>query len=157
MDVVTLVIALAVITVPFALAGIVTTLAITRTRAPVGRLYAADLFGAAAGCLAAVVLLDRTSLSAAAFAATAAAAMGTLCFRRAAGLSRGVVAPLTVALALIATGANVVAEPIHVRYTKARPIWDHAGPAQPVEQPRPRARLRASRRGRVLLGARRGR
>jgi hypothetical protein len=124
MDVVTLVIALAVITVPFALAGIVTTLAITRTHAPVGRLYAADLFGAAAGCLAAVVLLDSTSLSAAAFAATAAAAIGGLCFRRAAGLSWGVVAPLTVVLALIAIGANVVAEPIHVRYPKARHVWD---------------------------------
>ena len=54
-----------------ALGGIVTTLALTRTHAPVGRLYAADLLGAAIGCLAAVVLLDTTNLSAAAFAATA--------------------------------------------------------------------------------------
>ena len=49
MDLVVLTLSLAVVTAPFACGGIVTTLALTRTHAPVGRLYAADLFGAAIG------------------------------------------------------------------------------------------------------------
>ncbi|MCC6988147.1 MAG: hypothetical protein IT181_04075, partial [Acidobacteria bacterium] len=46
MDLVVLALALGIVAAPFALGGIVTTLALTRTDAPVGRLYAADLLGA---------------------------------------------------------------------------------------------------------------
>lgn len=127
MDVVVLALAMAVVTVPFALGGVVTTLALTRTNAPVGRLYAADLVGAAIGCLAAVVLLDATNLSAAAFAATAVAASGALAFRRAAGLGAGLAVPVTLACALVAFGLNARGEAIRVLYPKNRLAW-----SQPV-------------------------
>lgn len=123
MDVVVLAIAMAVIATPFALGGVVTTLALTRTHAPVGRLYAADLFGAATGCIAAVLLLDHANLSTAAFAAAATAAAGALCFRRAAGLRRGVLAPAVLTVAALAAAANVSTEPIRVLYPKNRQAW----------------------------------
>jgi hypothetical protein len=122
MDVVVLALVLAVIAVPFAVSGIVTTLALTRTHAPVGRLYAADLIGAATGCLVAVWLLDHTNLSTAAFAAGATGAVGAICFRRAAGLDTGLVVPGALVLAL-AAAMNVAAEPVHVLYPKNRQAW----------------------------------
>ncbi len=124
MDLVVLALSLGIIATPFALGGIVTTLALTRTHAPVGRLYAADLLGAAIGCLAAVVLLDTTNLSAAAFAATAVAALGALAFRRAAGLSLGLAVPVTLVLALVAMGGNVRGEAVRVMYPKNRLAWN---------------------------------
>ena len=123
MDLVVLALALGIIATPFALGGVVTTLALTRTQAPVGRLYAADLLGAALGCLAAVALLDTTNLSAAAFAATAFAALGALAFRRAAGLPAGLAVPVTLALALVAMSVNVRSEAIRVLYPKNRLAW----------------------------------
>ncbi|MGE0813654.1 MAG: hypothetical protein AB7O93_09940 [Vicinamibacterales bacterium] len=123
MDLVVLALALAIVTAPFALGGIVTTLALTRVPAPVGRLYASDLFGAALGCIAAVVLLDATNLSAAAFAASAIAALGALAFRRAAGLRAGLLVPATLALACAAFAGNARSEAIHVLYPKNRLAW----------------------------------
>ena len=123
MDVIVLALVLAVIAVPFAVSGIVTTLALTRTHAPVGRLYAADLIGAATGCLVAVWLLDHANLSTAAFAAGATGAAGAICFRRAAGLGTGRLAPGALALALTAAMVNVGAEPVHVLYPKNRQAW----------------------------------
>ena len=122
MDVIVLALVLAVIAVPFAVSGIVTTLALTRTHAPVGRLYAADLIGAATGCLVAVWLLDHTNLSTAAFAAGATGAVGAICFRRAAGLDTGLVVPGALVLAL-AAAMNVADEPVHVLYPKNRQAW----------------------------------
>lgn len=127
MDLVVLTLSLAVVTAPFACGGVVTTLALTRTHAPVGRLYAADLFGAALGCLVAVALLDATNLSAVAFAATALAAAGAIAFRRAAGLRAGVLAPITLGLALAVVAGNARTEGIRVLYPKNRAAW-----AQPV-------------------------
>ena len=127
MDLVVLTLSLAVVTAPFACGGVVTTLALTRTHAPVGRLYAADLFGAAVGCLVAVALLDATNLSAVAFAATAIAAAGAIAFRRAAGLRAGLLAPVTLALALAVVAGNARTEGIRVLYPKNRAAW-----AQPV-------------------------
>lgn len=127
MDLVVLTLSLAVVTAPFACGGVVTTLALTRTHAPVGRLYAADLFGAALGCLVAVALLDATNLSAVAFAATALAAAGAIAFRRAAGLGAGALAPITLALALAVVAGNARTEGVRVLYPKNRAAW-----AQPV-------------------------
>lgn len=123
MDVVTLALVMAVIATPFALGGVVTTLALTRSHAPVGRLYAADLFGAAAGCLVAVLVLDHANLSTAAFLATAVAATGAACFRRAAGLPASLVVTGTVVVALAAAGLNIGREPIRVVYPKNRNAW----------------------------------
>lgn len=123
MDVVVVALTLAVVAVPFAIGGIVTTLALTRTHAPVGRLYAADLAGASLGCLAAVVLLDATNVSTVAFAAAGVAALGALCFRRAAGLGVGVAVPLTCVVAFAAAIANAGTEAVHVLYPKNRVAW----------------------------------
>jgi len=123
MDLVALALVLTVIALPFALGGVVTTLALTRTAAPLGRLYAADLAGAAAGCLLAVLLLDRTNLSTVAFTASAVAAAGTLCFRRAAGLPAGRLAPAMLVMAAVVALANVATEPIRVLYPKNRTVW----------------------------------
>ena len=58
-----LAIATLVLTIPFVLSGLVVTLALTRTRAPIGLLYGADLLGAAAGCLAIIWLLELTDIT----------------------------------------------------------------------------------------------
>ncbi|MEZ5417729.1 MAG: hypothetical protein R2708_10330 [Vicinamibacterales bacterium] len=126
MNLVVLALTLGIVTVPFAFGGVVTTLALTRTEAPVGRLYAADLFGAALGCLAAVVLLDATNLSAVAFAATALAALGAWCFRRAAGLPAGWMVPLTLVAAVAAFTGNARSEAVRVLYPKNRQAWTYA-------------------------------
>lgn len=123
MDVVVLTLAIGVVATPFALGGVVTTLALTRTHAPVGRLYAADLFGAAVGCILAVLLLDRTNLSSAALAAAATASLGALCFRRCAGLRFGVLAPGVLVLSVAAALLNVRSEAIRVQYPKNRAVW----------------------------------
>src|SRR5918994_1979130 len=96
-------IATLMLTVPFVIAGVVVTLGLTRTRAPIGVLYGADLIGAAAGCLAIIALLDLTDITSTAFATGAAAAIGAWCFARYAG-RRGV-AQVSVAIALFVAAA----------------------------------------------------
>ena len=123
-DLVVLTLSLGIIATPSALGGIVTTLALTRRHAPVGRLYAAGLLGAAIGCLAAVALLDAMNLSAAAIAATAVPSLGALAFGRAAGLCLGLAVPVTLALALVAMGGNVCGEAVRMMYPKVRLAWN---------------------------------
>jgi spermidine synthase len=48
----------AIIAVPFFFAGIVVCLSLTRVSAPIGRVYFADLMGAAAGCFGSLILLN---------------------------------------------------------------------------------------------------
>ncbi|HSL24273.1 MAG TPA: hypothetical protein VK886_22245 [Vicinamibacterales bacterium] len=88
MEVTTLAVATLVLAVPFYLSGVVVTLALTRTGAPIGRTYAWDLLGASAGCLAVVPLLDGTNLSSTALAAATAAALGSVALHRFAGIRR---------------------------------------------------------------------
>lgn len=45
---------------PFFFSGVVLSLAITRSPCPIGKIYAADLLGAAAGCVGVLVLLNAT-------------------------------------------------------------------------------------------------
>jgi spermidine synthase len=85
MEFVSLMVATASLAVPFYLSGIVVTLALTRAGAQIGRIYAWDLLGAAAGCLAVVPLINSTNLSSAAFVAGAAAAAGAAALHRFAG------------------------------------------------------------------------
>ena len=66
--------------VPFFLSGVTVTIALTRLGAPVGRLYAWDLAGAAGGCLLVIPLLVGTNLTSAVFIAAAAAGAGGLVF-----------------------------------------------------------------------------
>jgi hypothetical protein len=46
---------------PFFFSGVVVSLALTRSPYPVGKVYGADLIGAAVGCIGALVLLNMTS------------------------------------------------------------------------------------------------
>ena len=48
----------AIIAVPFFFSGVAVCISLTRTPYPIGRIYFADLFGAGAGCLGAVILLE---------------------------------------------------------------------------------------------------
>lgn len=123
MDLIVVALTLAIVAAPFAVCGVVTTLALTRTEAPVGRLYASDLAGASVGCLAAVVLLDATNVSTVAFIASAVAGLGALSFRRAAGLRLGLAVPLMCGIALTAAAANSSSEAVHVLYPKNRVAW----------------------------------
>lgn len=86
MEFTALAIATAALAVPFFLSGVAVTLALTRTGAPIGRIYAWDLIGASAGCLAVVPLLNFTNISSAAIFAGVAAALGAVALHRAASL-----------------------------------------------------------------------
>jgi hypothetical protein len=122
-DVALLAAATAVLTVPFVVSGIVVTLALTRTGAPIGVLYGADLIGAAAGCLAVIALLNVTDIASAAFATSAVAALGAWCFARATGArGRGALALVVVLLGAAFVNANAE-DPLGVRYPKNRSVW----------------------------------
>lgn len=118
-----LAIATLVLTVPFVVSGVVVTLALTRTRAPIGILYGADLVGAAMGCLAIIVLLELTDITSTAMATAGAAAIGASCFARYAG-ARGISA-LVLAAGLFGVSAlNATADrPLGVIYPKSRSLW----------------------------------
>ncbi|HXW07238.1 MAG TPA: hypothetical protein VD833_18525 [Vicinamibacterales bacterium] len=115
------------LTVPFVVSGVVVTVALTRTRAPIGLLYGADLIGAAAGCVAIIWLLELTDITSTAFAAGALAALGGVCFAWHAGTRGGSAA--VVALGLAAAAAlNATAErPLGIIYPKSRSLWMDEG------------------------------
>jgi hypothetical protein len=122
MEIVGIVLATVVLGAPFLAAGIVVTLALTRTEGAIGRLYAADLLGAAAGCLLVVPLLDRSNISSVAFIAGAAAAAAAYCFCRFGGSVRGGGVSLVLgAVLLLAAGFNARTDAgVGVIYAKSR-------------------------------------
>jgi hypothetical protein len=79
-EVTAIVFAILVLGLPFLLAGVAVTLSLTRVGRSTSRLYAADLLGAALGCLLVIPLLDRTNITSVAFTAGAIAAAGAYCF-----------------------------------------------------------------------------
>jgi hypothetical protein len=112
-----------ILTLPFVASGVVVTLALTRTGQPIGALYAADLTGAAAGCLLIVWLLEQTDITSTACAAGALAAIGACCFARYAG-RRGTRAVVVAAVLFAAIIANVRSDtPLGVIYPKSRDQW----------------------------------
>src|SRR5262245_34216146 len=128
-----------VLGLPFLLAGVAVTLALTRSGGSASRLYAADLLGAAMGCLVVVPLLDRTNITSVAFAAGGVAAAGAYCFDRFARVRLAADAAdrarydrrwfsIALCLGLLAAAAlNAVAKPgIGVVYAKSR-IFRGAG------------------------------
>ena len=125
MEVVSISAVTAVLALPFFFSGMVVTIALTRLGGPVGRLYAWDLAGAAAACVAVVPLLDSgwfnvTSLI---LLAAAAAALGAWCFAR---LRPGrSLRPVVIALALAATAAwnGSAMDRIEVTFPKNRQFW----------------------------------
>jgi hypothetical protein len=70
----------AVITVPFVISGVTVCLALTRFPRDVGKLYAADLIGAALGCVLLVWVLEITDGPTAVLVICALAALGALAF-----------------------------------------------------------------------------
>lgn len=83
---------------PFFFSGVVISLALTRSPFPVGRVYAADLAGAALGCLGVIALLDVLDAPSAILLSGAIAALSAALFAGSApGTSRqagGIAAPL---------------------------------------------------------------
>lgn len=65
---------------PFTIAGIIVSLALTRSPFPVGLTYGVDLFGAAFGCLAVLALLNYMDATSAVFLVAALAAIAAVCF-----------------------------------------------------------------------------
>ena len=110
------------LSVPFFLSGIAVTLALTRMHAPIGRLYAWDLAGAAVGCLSVIPLLVLTNLTSAMFVAAGAAALGAACFARVARRGIGVAAATTVAM-FAAAAWNAGADAFPVLYPKNQGLW----------------------------------
>ncbi len=122
-EIAALAIATLALTIPFILSGVVVTLALTRTAAPIGLLYGADLIGASAGCLVIILLLELTDITSTALATGGAAALGAACFARHAG-SRGWAGGLLALLLFAAAAANASADrPLGVLYPKSRSLW----------------------------------
>ena len=152
-----LAIATLVLTIPFVLSGFVVTLALTRTRAPIGILYGADLLGAAAGCLAIIWLLELTDITSTALVSGGAAAIGAACFARYAG-RRGWSAALLAVLLFGAAALNATASrPLGVIYPKSRSLWvdEQRHRLLRVERPFQRDRPHAGGRSRRFSGGRR--
>jgi hypothetical protein len=112
-----------VLAIPFIISGVVVTAALTRTRAPIGVLYGADLLGAAAGCLAIVWVLEHTDITSSAFVAAAIAALGALCFSRYAGRSGVVPALITTGLVAAVALNLTAARPLGIIYPKDQRLW----------------------------------
>lgn len=101
----------AVIAVPFVFSGICVCLALTRFPDSVGRLYAADLAGAALGCLLLIGLLEVTDGPTAVIAVAGLAALGAFLFSLApeARGARRAAAGLSLALGAFVAGHTVLA------------------------------------------------
>lgn len=87
------------VSVPFFFAGVVVTLALVRSGLPVAKAYAADLAGAAAGCLAVIAVLSVLDAAGAVFVIGAVHAAAAACFARWSG------EPALLRRALAAAGA----------------------------------------------------
>ena len=101
----------AALSVPFIASGVVVSLALTRFPSQVSALYAADLAGAALGCLVVGPVLRWTDAPTAVLATAALAAVGAALFSRSAGLYAphvaGAKAPAYTALATLLAMAAV--------------------------------------------------
>jgi hypothetical protein len=107
-----------VIAVPFFFSGILVCLSLTRTQLPIGRVYFADLAGAAAGCLSSVALLKVVDAPSGIFVISALLFLGTACYASYAGHRKWVRNSWISALAmLLISGLN--ASTLH----GIQPIW----------------------------------
>jgi hypothetical protein len=111
-----------VIAVPFFFAGVVFCLALTRSRYSIGRVYAVDLIGAAAGCLGAVELMKIVDAPSAVLAISCAVCVSAALFaywaREQRLLSAGTF--LALAMAVFATINATSQNPV-------RPVWSKTG------------------------------
>ena len=114
-----------VLAVPFFFSGMVVTIALTRSTGPIGRLYAWDLAGAAAACVAVVPLLDsgRFNVTSLMILAAGATAVSAFCFSRVQPRMRIRPAVTAVLCVLIAfwNGSNM--ERFEIAFPKNRQFW----------------------------------
>jgi hypothetical protein len=109
------------LTVPFFFAGVVVSLALTRSPYPIGRVYGVDLGGAAAGCLGALALLNHTDGPTAVLWVGTLAALAALLFScTAIGTTPGAPLPLArllrrPSLVVVVLGASVLANSLAPR------------------------------------------
>jgi MFS family permease len=89
-----------VISVPFVFSGIVVCLALTRFPSRVNRLYAADLIGAALGCVLLVIVLSQVDGPSAIVGVGAMAGLGAFVFASDTGSRRGMKAAAVAVLVL---------------------------------------------------------
>jgi SAM-dependent methyltransferase len=125
MDALSLALSTVVLAAPFVLSGIIVTIALTRTDGPIGKLYAADLIGAALGCVLVIPLLNTTNISSVALVAGAAAAAAAFCFQQYAG-GKGVRRAslvLATGLLMLAGWNATTSNGIGVMYPKNRQLW----------------------------------
>jgi hypothetical protein len=125
MEVVAIAAVTTVLAVPFFFSGMVVTIALTRSGGQIGRLYAWDLAGAAAACVAVVPLLDSgwfnvTSLTLIAAGAAAAAAFG---FSRLGAHVRWRPAAIAAACVVAALWNGSHMDRLEVAFPKNRQFW----------------------------------
>jgi len=123
------------ISIPFVFAGICVCIALTRFRGQVARLYAADLAGAAVGCVCFILALRVTDGPTAVFMVAAFAALGALAFAFDQPRKWLITAALTVfvSLGIFTMGHAILAHRqaplVRLVYSKgtetARPIYEH--------------------------------
>jgi hypothetical protein len=115
-----------VVSIPFVFSGVVVCLALTRFPSRVNRLYAADLVGAALGCVLFVFLIGRIDGPSVVIATGALAALGAVFFAFDLG---GAGAKVVAVVCVIAIGALAIGnavlhdnghDPIRIRYVKGR-------------------------------------
>lgn len=104
---------LAAMAVPYVFAGIVVSVALTRSPFPIHQVYAVDLLGSALGCVGVVVLLNFTSAPSVILWAGAIAGLSALCFSPRAG--RALPRPAWVAAGLALAALLNAVSPIGIR------------------------------------------
>ena len=111
-----------VIAIPFFFAGVVVCLALTRSPYPIGRVYAVDLIGAAAGCLGAVQLMKTVDAPSAVLVISTMVFVSAALFAYWAG-ARGFLR----ASALLAIGMGVLTLVNATSPNPVRPLWAKSG------------------------------
>lgn len=115
-----------VIAVPFFFSGVAVCLALTKYPTRVSALYAADLLGAAAGCILLIWLLGWTDGPTAVFAVAAVASLGSISFGFGGARPKWLVAPVLLGLACAVfavkhTGLAEAGTPwLYVKHVKGR-------------------------------------
>jgi hypothetical protein len=94
---------------PYVLSGIVLSLALTRSPLPVGRVYGADMIGAAVGCLSVLALLDAVDAPSAILCVGAVVAVAGALFQRSGIGSESAGSPLSAVFRRPAVLAGVLA------------------------------------------------
>ena len=121
-----------VISIPFVFSGIVVCLSLTRYPTRVNRLYAADLLGAAAGCIFFVYLLNHVDGPSAVIVVAALAGIGALVFATGGRSKRG--AWCSVVAVVVLAGLGLSNAYLHSQgHAPLRIVWAKEAPDQQHE------------------------